>query len=339
MIKGAAKEIHGSVAFWTEGGSGIGMGHVARSLNIALSVIGRGLRAHFLVNDDAAVRGRLDDFGVDCRICGFGSTAALDPTDGVVVIDTKRDIREDVRGLKERGRKVVVIDNLSAAEIADKTIIPSVVAYGLPPNDKILAGKDYVIIGEGFRRVREERRRPVHSRPLKVLVTMGGADPFGLTEKIVAAMAGMEGIEATVVLGPAKRMTAELEALMKNRPGWMEFIHGVKDMAALMGTVHIAFTAIGTTVYELAYMGVPTVLIANYAEDIGALAALEAAGVAVSLGVRDDVSEKMIRGAVESLLKDGKRYASMSERASALVDGDGASRVAGVIEALMGAPV
>ncbi len=339
MIKGAAKEVYGSVAFWTEGGGGIGMGHVARSLNIALSVIGRGLSAHFLVNDDAAVRGRLEDFGVDCRICGFGSTAALDPADGVVVIDAKRDVRGEVLELKERGRKVVVIDNLCAVDIADKTVIPSAVADGLPSNDKILAGKDYVIIGEGFRRAREERRRPDYGLPLKVLVTMGGADPFGLTEKVVAAIAGMEGIEATVVLGPAKRMTAELEGLMKNRPGWMEFIHGVKDMATLMSAVHIAFTAIGTTVYELAYMGVPTVLIANYAEDRATLSPLSATGAFVSLGVGIEVSGEMIRGAIEEFKNSGERYASMSGRAGALVDGNGASRVAGVIEALMGAPV
>lgn len=339
MIKGADKAIHGSVAFWSEGGSGIGMGHVARSLNIALAVMERGLPARFLVNDDKAVRSRLEDFGVAYRICGFGGAPALDSTDGVVVIDTKRDIREEVRELKERGRKVVVIDNLCAAEIADRTIIPSAVAAGMPSNGSVLAGKEYVIIGEGFRRARKRGGRPAYGRPLKVLVTMGGADPFCLTERAVAGMAGMEGIEATVVLGPAKRMTRELEAFMKNKPGWMEFIYGVRDMAALISAVHIAFTAVGTTVYELAYMGVPTALIANYAEDRGTLSALEATGAFVSLGVNAGVSAEMIRGAIEAFKGNGERYASMSRRASALVDGDGASRAAGVIESLTGTPV
>lgn len=339
MIKGADKDIHGSVVFWTEGGSAIGMGHVARSINIALAVMDRGLPARFLVNDDKAVRGRLDDFGVAYRICGFGGAAALDSTDGVVVIDAKREIREEVRELKERGRKVVVIDNLCAADMADRTVIPSAVATGMPTLDSVLAGKEYVIIGEGFRRVRKEMRRPVYGRPLKVLVTMGGADPFRLTERAVAAMAGMEGIEATVVLGPAKRMTPELDGLMKNAPERIRFLRSVKDMAALMSAVHIAFTAIGTTVYELAYMGVPTALIANYAEDRETLSALEATGAFISLGVNAGVSGEMIRGAIEAFKNDGERYASMSMRASALVDGDGASRVAGVIESLMGAPV
>lgn len=339
MIKGADKDARGSVVFWTEGGSDIGMGHVARSLNIALAVIERGLPARFLVNDDAAVRSRLEDFGVAYRICGSHPMAALDPADGVVVIDAKRDIREDVRVLKERGWKVVVIDNLSAVETADKTIIPSAIAAGLPSNDNILAGGDYVIIGEGFRRAGKECRRPAHGRPLRALVTMGGADPFRLTEKVVAAMAGMDGMVATVVIGPAKRITPELEGLMKNRPAWMEFFRDVKDMADLMGSVHIAFTAIGTTVYELAYMGVPTALIANYAEDRAALAALEATGAFLGLGVKDEVSGEIIRGAIEAFKNNGNRYASMSERASALVDGGGASRAAGVIESLTGAPV
>ncbi|MBI5902405.1 MAG: hypothetical protein HZB84_02845 [Deltaproteobacteria bacterium] len=332
------KEIHGSVAFWSEGGSAIGMGHVARSINIALAVIERGLLARFLVNDDAAVRGRLEDFGVAYRICGSHPAAAPGTTDGVVVIDIKRDVREEVRELKDMGRKVVVIDNLSAADIADKTVIPSAIAAGSPLNDSVLSGKDYVIIGEGFRRVRKERRRPEWCRPLKVLVTMGGADPFRLTEKVVAAIAGMEGIEATVVLGPAKRMTGELEGLMKNAPERLRFLYSVKDMATLMSTVHIAFTAVGTTVYELAYMGAPTMLIANYAEDLETLSALAETGAFVSLGVGIGVSGEMIRGAVEEFKNSAERYASMSERASALIDGNGASRVAGVIESLINPP-
>lgn len=339
MIKGADKYAHGSVAFWSEGGSEIGMGHVARSINIALAVIERGMSARFLVNDDAAVRGRCEDFGLACRICGPRLSAALGATDGVVVIDIKRDVRGEVRELKDMGRKVVVIDNLCAAEIADKTIIPSAVAVGSPLLVNVLAGKEYVIIGEGFRMARKERHRPEWGRPLKVLVTMGGADPFCLTEKVVAAIAGMAGIETTVVLGPAKRMTGELEGLVKNAPERVSFLHSVKDMATLMSTVHIAFTAVGTTAYELAYMGVPTALIGNYAEDRETLSAFSATGAFVSLGVGNEVSGEMIRGAVEEFKNNGERYASMSERAGALIDGNGAERVAGVIEALMGATV
>ncbi|MEK7773704.1 MAG: hypothetical protein AAB307_05105, partial [Deltaproteobacteria bacterium] len=160
MIKGVDKKTHGGATFWTEGGSAIGMGHVARSLNIALAVISRGVPAEFLVNDDAAVRSLLDGAGVTHRICDFGSAPDVGLLGEVVVMDAKKDVLSRVRALKELGWKVVVIDNLSALEIADKTIIPSAVACGLPPNDKILAGRDYVIIGEGFRRAEKQVGRP-----------------------------------------------------------------------------------------------------------------------------------------------------------------------------------
>jgi spore coat polysaccharide biosynthesis predicted glycosyltransferase SpsG len=106
-------------------------------------------------------------------------------------------------------------------------------------------------------------------------------------------------------------------------------------MAPLMRDTHIAFTAVGTTVYELAYMGVPSVLIGNYATDAEDLAALEGLGVCRSLGYYRDLDPSLISEAAESFRDDPAMWSEMSLNARNLTDGDGASRIAGLICSLL----
>ena len=112
----------------------------------------------------------------------------------VVVIDTKRDVSSQVRSLKDDGKRVVLIDNSSTDE-ADAIVMPTPVYRG-EPKAALLSGSGYLIIGENFRNSRGEEPTS-HSSPLKVLVTMGGADPFNLTEMVLKALWPMEGIEVT----------------------------------------------------------------------------------------------------------------------------------------------
>ncbi|MBI5810211.1 MAG: hypothetical protein HZB21_03355, partial [Deltaproteobacteria bacterium] len=99
-----------SVTFWTEGGPTIGMGHVSRCLSIAGALSFLGIASRFFVNDDSAVIASLKDSGFDYSIVPQGAPSVPDVTGGVVVMDTKRDIRRIVAILKETGKKVVVID-------------------------------------------------------------------------------------------------------------------------------------------------------------------------------------------------------------------------------------
>ena len=245
------------VTFWTEGGQSIGMGHVMRCINIARAFGAEEMPLHFLVNNERPVIERLNQEAFFHVVYPMSGKHANRLTKGVVVIDTKRDVSSQVRSLKEDGKKVVLIDNSSTDE-ADAIVMPTPVYRG-QSRPALFSGSSYLIIGDNFREARGEG--PIsHSAPLKVLVTMGGADPFNLTEMVLKALWPIEGIEVTTVIGPAFRMTDTMEEFVKRSGESFTFAFNVKDMAPLMRASHIAFTAVGTTVYELAYMGVPSVL-------------------------------------------------------------------------------
>lgn len=326
------------VTFWTEGGTSIGMGHLSRCINIAHATGACGLPVHFLTNDDPAVSARLADSEISRVTFPIDSPNAARFTrlsTEVVVIDTKRDVSELVKGLKSDGRKVVLIDNLTGAEDADLVVLPTAFERDRARGEKIRSGGEFVIIGPNFIDTRHTMDRLPYALPLKVLVTMGGADPFNLTEQVVDALKGMKGVDVTVVLGPAFEASESLVEFMANGGSGFRFLHGVKDMAPLMNSTHVAFTAVGTTINELAYMGVPSIVISNYRQDSADLDSIEGLGIGVSLGYHEDVGDGEIRDAVEGFIRDKSKWDLMSWKASQLTDGLGAVRIARLVAGLV----
>ncbi|MCL4872499.1 hypothetical protein KJ039_00320 [bacterium] len=320
------------VTFWTEGGSSVGMGHVMRCINIAHALESEELPLHFLVNNERPVIDRLNSealFHITYPITGRHAGRL---TGGVVVIDTKRDVCEQVHALKDEGKKVVLIDNVSSGE-ADAVIMPTPLYRG-GVNGNLLSGNEYIIIGENFRRARGGKR-PGHSLPFKVLVTMGGSDPFNLTELALKGLYDVKDIEVTAVIGPAFRTGGALDDFMAGCDGRFRFVHNVKDLAPLMKEAHLAFTAMGTTVFELAYMGVPSVLIGNYESDREDLAAIERLGISRSLGYQTEVGAGSIAEAVDFFKTNRREWEEMSARAMSLTDGKGAFRIASLIRSLL----
>lgn len=320
------------VTFWTEGGPSIGMGHVMRCINIAHALETEEMPMHFLVNNERPVIDRLNEEAIFHLVYPMTGRHANKLTNGVVVIDTKRDVSAQVRSLREEGRKVVLIDNSSTVE-ADAIVMPTPVYRG-QGSGNVLHGNSYLIIGDNFRRARGTEPL-VHSAPLKVLVTMGGSDPFNLTEAVLKALWSIEGIEVTTVIGPAFKLTETMEEFIRRSDERFHFVFNAKNMAPLMSASHVAFTAVGTTVYELAYMGVPSVLIGNYETDAQDLATLHELGISRSLGYYRDLNPADITVAAESFRDDLASWTEMSLKARNLTDGDGASRIADLIRSLI----
>lgn len=320
------------VTFWTEGGNPVGMGHISRCVNIARALKKSSVPFDFLINDDESVKARLEAEGFEYRAGWLTPETVQKINSGTVVIDTKKDLGGLVGMLKESCKRVVVIDNTSTAE-ADMAIFPSPFYRGeRRVNER--GGSDYVIIGDNFIRERGALPQEKPFRPFKVLITMGGADPFNLTEQVVNAIERLDGVEATVVIGPASKPTQFLKRFIESGSEKFRFLYNVADMAPVMSSSHIAFTAVGTTVYELAYLGVPSVVIANYPHDDSDLRELKELGISFGLGYYKDVNAPMIRGAVKSLMKRENLLELMSRKAYSLTDGRGAARIARCIAEL-----
>jgi spore coat polysaccharide biosynthesis predicted glycosyltransferase SpsG len=163
----------------------------------------------------------------------------------------------------------------------------------------------------------------------KVLVTLGGGDPDSQTLKAVRALqqVDVDRLEAVVVVGASNPHYQELEFAVRNSQFGIRLVRNVSNMPELMAWADVAVTAGGSTCWEIAFFGLPSVLLMLADNQQVIAEGLNEAGVALNLGWYEEVTGKQIAGALSNLVNNCKRRRQMSRDGQDLVDGIGGERV------------
>jgi spore coat polysaccharide biosynthesis protein SpsF len=325
----------------TAGSSTIGLGHIFRSIAVASSLRDLAdVNPLFVLNDDSQAKSLIEKNGFS-SVTVDGALASTEFIGGLVkscsngshptcYVDMKTDVSEEIRSWKKFDTRVILMDNLTPAhELADLTVLP--VPYAHPSashsgEKRIVSGREWIPVAARF--AQERLRLPAFGERNSVLVTMGGADPNRLTLKVMSALATVKGVSIKVVLGFAMKFKEEARRLGKLLGPQSEIIENTDHIELLMREAGLAITAVGTTIYELAALGVPTVILSNYTADRADEVALGMLGWIVPLGYHLNVSELEIERTVRTLWKDAGKRESMSSAALSTIDGNGAERIA-----------
>ena len=98
-------------------------------------------------------------------------------------------------------------------------------------------------------------------------------------------------------------------------------------MAEAMAWADVAIAAGGSTSWELAFMGLPSLLVILAENQRPVSEKLESAGISINLGWHNKVKLDTITKAVESIIKDQKARETMSNKGRSLVKGNGSNEV------------
>ncbi|WP_199317433.1 PseG/SpsG family protein [Planktothricoides raciborskii] len=175
----------------------------------------------------------------------------------------------------------------------------------------------------------QQWQRTVSPVAKKVLVTLGGSDPDNVTLKVIQALQllAVEELEVVVVVGGSNPHYNSLEIAVQNSLIPIRLQRNVTNMPELMAWADIAISAGGSTCWELAFMGLPSIVLV-LAENQRAIAAeLDSQGVIINLGWHQDVTIDKIGLALQELLWEGLKVETMSKKGQTLVDGNGARQV------------
>jgi spore coat polysaccharide biosynthesis predicted glycosyltransferase SpsG/CMP-N-acetylneuraminic acid synthetase len=331
------------ILFRVDGGARIGMGHVFRSLAIAEEIrsVSPAADIQFLMKAEHAEGvQRVSREGYPVRVIADESCAAVmkeiqEYSPNIIVNDYPAPMRRDyLEALARLGASTVnLVDSLDdiekPAELASAII--SVMHDDQVELRDFYGGPAFAILRESFagkpRGVREEARL--------VVASFGGSDPQGLTLKVLRAMNGLAeelgGLEVRAVLGPAFSYKEELDALLPKLSYRPEILENVEHMADVLAEADVVFCSGGMTVFELAALGTPGVVLCQNAREQRRMETFMNEGSILHLGLGTQVDDVVIRRTAHDLLRDVACRRSMSEAGRKLVDARGTQRAAKVV--------
>lgn len=248
------------------------------------------------------------------------------------------------RRLRRAGMKLLVIDDYAHLPRYDADLLLNQNAgserlnYQVPRETMLLLGSRYALLRREFRSVRpREKADPAAGRAPHILVTMGGADPDNVTLKVIEALQLLElpAVRVKIIVGPANPHLARLQESVRRSELQAELLSGVQDMAPMMQWADVAITAGGSTCWELAYLGVPALIITLADNQRGVAEMMAVAGVGFDCGWHHELQPDTLARQVHELCGDQRQRLAMSRAGRALVDGQGAVRV---VECMMSFP-
>ena len=327
----------------------IGTGHLMRCLALAQGWKTRGGQATFITAcESEGLRHRLSDEGFQVIMLErpYPEPADWETTSQAlaarsaawVVLDGYHFDSAYQRWIREAGHRLLVIDDTAhldhyyADVVLNQNINAERLRYSCEPYTRLLLGTRYALLRSEFL-AWQGWRREIPDVARKVLVTLGGGDPDNQTLKVIRALQQVDvnGVEALVVAGGSNPHCQELQSAVNNSGFLIRLVCNVTDMSELMAWADVVVSAGGSTCWELAFMGLPAVVLVLAENQQGIADGLDRAGGVFNLGWYTEVSIAQLASILGGLLKNPGSRRQMSQRGRELVDGLGAERV---VEAL-----
>ena len=222
-----------------------------------------------------------------------------------------------------------LFDNLEDIDIPADLILHGSI-YGGDYSNKakklgidFIGGPEYVIMRDEFRR---QEKRYINRDVKNILITMGGADPLHMTNKIIKDIL-MSGYNIVAVEG-----SAFSEKISRNFPNSVQIKNNPPSMSELMRNCDICISAGGTSTYELAATGTPTIVYRQADNQILQCQRFNSLGTLVDLGDGKKYNPVKLLDTINELSNDYEKRKQMSEVGQKLIDGKGVYRVVDAIE-------
>lgn len=270
------------IGFRCDGGVETGLGHVVGCLRLAERLArDRGIGIEFLVRENSSAVQLIKERGFSVEVL----PDEVSPEDDVnrmvekadesdwsaVVFNFSKNALDRYTPLfprvEEADIPLVFMDNpvppsyLHGDLVINALPHPDYSEYDPSNHPRCYDGLEYLLLDDRFRQVRGDRA-DVRPGVERVLVAMGGGDRPNTTALVLDALAHaqFEGY-VDVVLGAANphEKAVREQFIRLDLRGAVEC--DVNDMPDRMARADLGFSALGLTTYEMAYMGVPVLLI------------------------------------------------------------------------------
>ena len=329
----------------------IGTGHIMRMIALGQAWQAQGGEVHFLCSEiTSALEQRLaiEGFHLSRIHTTLGSQEDLSETIHLIAEMLQAD-RQNARvvldgyhfgsdyqlGIKAEGFKLLVVDDYGHAGFyhADWVLNQNISAreelYAkCSPDTKLLLGPKFAMLRKEFLAYKGWQREiaPVAK---KILVTLGGSDPDNVTLKVIQALSDFD-LHAKVVIGGSNPHLREIKNFIQSQndsTALIEVIVNATNMPELMAWADFAVAAAGSTCWELAFMGLPSMFVILAENQVEIAMQLDAEGFGICLGNGVGLKNEKLAQAISTHARNKNFLQTVSELARKMVDGLGAQRM------------
>ena len=238
--------------------------------------------------------------------------------------------------VKETGHHLLVIDDMAhlkqyyADIVLNQNLHAEQLQYSCEPYTRLLLGTRYVLLRREFLAWRNWKR-DIPEVGRRVLVTLGGGDPQNHTLKVIQALQEVDvpGLEATVVTGASNPHIAALQEAVGKSHVQIRLLHNADNMPELIAWADLAISAAGSTMWELMFLGTPSLVLVLAANQCQIAEESDRHGAAHNLGWAHSFPLQALVAVISSTIEDSDLRMTLSHKAHRLVDGAGVAQVIG----------
>lgn len=245
------------------------------------------------------------------------------------VITDSYDINSNyLKKIKKNGFKLLSIDDTAqnyyySDIVVNQNIGAEKLNIEREKHTKLLLGPRYVMLRDEILNNRTEKKFRTDVKNL--LITLGGVDDNNYTLKILKQIKDLI-IKKIIVIGALNPHYKKIEEYAKNKTD-IKLITSPKNMVEIYQKTDIAISAGGTTCYELAYFGIPNVIITVADNQLNIAKELDKKNVSIYLGKKEEFFPKELKDNLLTLINNSSLREQMIKNGMELVDGNGKKRI------------
>ena len=206
-----------------------------------------------------------------------------------------------------------------------------------PYRTKYYTGPNYFILSE---KIKDFSKCTAKKEVGNIFINQGGSDPFGITCKILefllSAKDKFHRFNFHIIIGGAlkKRNMNQLKKVRKKLSDNFIFYNNIpiEKMFEIMSICDLAITAAGNTLYELAYLGIPVIIIGHHKRHDAVANIFQQKKCALNLGIGTFLEKEDFLNSFQILVGDYSLRKNYSENSKKLIDGKGLERVTRIIK-------
>lgn len=334
-----------NVAFRVDASSNIGIGHLMRCLALSEELRRRGHACYFVSKiDSGELISEIEKNNIHFQI-NLNATLNED-AEKLIKYSNENNIdwittdhygidASYIEEIKQNNFKVLSVDDTAKIHyysdvVVNQNIGSEKLRYSSEKHTKFLLGPKYAIIRD---QLLKRGNKTEGNKVKKILIMLGGTDKDNFILKIIKAIKSFnKNIEFLVVVGPLNPHYDNIKKYVEGEDLNIRLIKSPKNMAGIYSQSDIAINAGGSSCYELAYFGIPNIIISIADNQLHIAENLDKRKVSMYLGEKENFKGNQLKNKLIELINNQSLRRNMSENGRKLVDGKGKIRIVDFME-------